>query len=114
VTDGKRSGERIDLAGSLPGDVTIVQATAIRQLSRGGMQVESAFPLPLESIHQFRLALGERTIVVKGRVVHSHVSDVDQNGVLYRSGIEFIDLAEPVASAIAEFVEAVKQARARA
>jgi hypothetical protein len=114
VADGKRSDERIELAGSLPGDVTVVQPTAIRQLSRNGMQVESAFPLPIESIHQFRLALGAQTIVVQGRVVHSHVSDVEQDVVTYRSGIEFIELTAPVASAIAEFVETVKQARERA
>jgi hypothetical protein len=113
VTDGRRDAERVDLAGPLQGDVTVVQPTAVRQLSRGGMQVETAFPMPLESIHQFRLALGDRAVVVTGRVVHSRVCDVERDGVFYRSGIEFIQPGESIADAIVEYVETVKHARER-
>ena len=81
------------------------QPTAVRQMSRGGMQVETAFPLQLDSLHDFRLTLGERSIVVKGRVAHSRISDVDQDIIIYRTGVEFVELSDRVADAIAHFVD---------
>ena len=55
MTDERRSAERIDLLGTIHGDVLIVQATEIRQISLGGMLVETRFSLAVESLHDFRL-----------------------------------------------------------
>ena len=107
----KRDSERIDLLGSLQGEVMIFQPTAIRQISRGGMQVETTFALQLDSLHDFRLTLGDRSVVVKGRVAHSSISDVEQDNVTYRSGIEFIEPPERVAAVIGDFIELVRQER---
>ena len=41
----------------------------------------------------------------------SSISDVEQEGVLYRSGIEFIEPSERVFSVIADFIEAIKSGR---
>jgi hypothetical protein len=100
----KRDTQRIELLGALKGEVMVFQPTAVHQISRGGMQVETAFPLHLDSLHDFRLTLGERSIVIKGRVVHSRISDVDQDVVVYRSGIEFIEPPDRVAEVIEHFV----------
>jgi len=83
------------------------QPSDVRQMSQGGMQVETGFPLQLHSIHDFRLTLGERSVVVKGRIAHSRISDVDQDIITYRSGVEFVDLSDRVADAIAHFVDAL-------
>ena len=48
---------------------------------------------------------------VTNEVAHCRVCDVDDQGTTYRSGIEFIDMSEPVAAVIAEFVDAIKNAR---
>jgi len=109
-----RDSERLDLLGALGGEVMLFQLTTIRQISKGGMQVETRFPLQLDSLHDFRLTLKERSIVVKGRVAHSRISDVEQDIVTYSSGIEFVDLSEGVASVIAEFIELLKQGRQNA
>ncbi len=108
--DVKRDSERIELAGGLGGEVMVFQTMRIGQISKGGMQVETGFPLHLDSLHDFRLTLGDRSIVVKGRVVHSHISDVDQDVVTYRSGIEFVEPSEPVAEVISEFIELLRHA----
>jgi hypothetical protein len=78
----------------------VFQPTTVRQISRGGMQVETAFPLHLDSLHDFRLTLGELSVVVKGRIAHCRISDVDQDVVVYRSGVEFIEPPERVATVI--------------
>jgi hypothetical protein len=69
------------------------------------MQVETGFPLHLDSLHDFRLTLGERSVVVKGRIAHCRISDVDQDVVTYRSGVEFVEPSERVAAAIGEFID---------
>jgi hypothetical protein len=105
----KRDSERIDLLGTLHGEVMVFQPTAIRQISKGGMQVETTFPLQLDSLHDFRLTLGDRSIVVKGRVAHSRISEFDHDGVTYRTGVEFIEPSERVAAVISEFVEELRE-----
>ena len=107
----KRDAERLDLLGTLDGEVMVFQPTAVHQISPGGMQVETAFPLQLDSLHDFRLTLGNRSVVVKGRVVHARISDVDQDRVIYRSGVEFVEPSEPVAVAIVEFIETMRHER---
>ena len=87
------------------------QPMAIKEISRGGAQVETGFPLQLDSLHDFRLTLGDRSVVVKGRVAHCSISDVDQEVVLYRSGIEFVEPSERVAAVIADFIDAVTDGR---
>ncbi len=109
--DNKRDGERLDILGELHGEVMVFEPMAIKEISRGGAQVETAFRLQLDSLHELRLTLGERSVVVKGRVVHCSISDVDQELVIYRSGIEFIELSDRVYAVIAEFIDAIKDGR---
>jgi len=109
--DEKRDTERIPILGELHGEVMVFQTLAIKQISRGGAQVETGFPLQLDSLHDFRLTLGDRSVVVKGRVAHCSITDVDQELVLYRSGIEFVEPSERVSSVIAEFIDAIRTGR---
>jgi hypothetical protein len=44
-------------------------------------------------------------------VVHCSISEVDQELVTYRSGIEFIEPSDPVASVISDFIDAIKTGR---
>src|SRR5436305_14392716 len=99
--EDKRDTERVQILGELRGEVMVFQPTIIKEISRGGAQVETNFPLHLDSLHEFRLTLGDRSIVVKGRVAHCSISDVEQEGVIYRSGIQFIEPSERVFAVIA-------------
>ena len=107
----KRDTERFRILGELHGEVMVFQPMTVREVSRAGAQVESGFPLQLNSLHEFRLTLGPRSIVVKGRVVHCSISDVDQEVVVYRSGVEFVEPSERVAAAIVEFLDALRDGR---
>ncbi len=109
--DDKRDTNRLQILGDLRGEVMVFQPMAIKEISRGGAQVETGFPLYLDSLHDFRLTLGDRSVVIKGRVVHCSITDVDQELVIYRSGIEFVEPAERVASAIGDFIDAVTMGR---
>jgi len=50
-------------------------------------------------------------VVVKGRIVHCSISDIDQEIVLYRSGVEFVEPSERFTSVIDGFIDAVRTGR---
>src|SRR6478672_891629 len=107
----KRDTHRLQILGDLHGEVMVFQPMAIKEISHGGAQIETGFPLHLDSLHEFRLTLGDRSLVVKGRVVHCSITDVEHELVLYRAGIQFIEPSERVSTAIHDFIEAVTTGR---
>jgi hypothetical protein len=109
--EDKRDTDRLQILGDLSGEVMVFQPMSIKEISHGGAQVETGFPLQLDSLHEFRLTLGDRSLVVKGRVVHCSITDVEHELVLYRAGIEFVEPSDRVSSAIADFIGAVTTGR---
>jgi len=109
--DSQRERERVPILGELRGEVMVFQPMTILDISAGGAQIETAFPLQLDSLHDFRLTLGDRSVVVKGRVAHCHIGDIEEERIGYRTGVEFIDPPEHVRSAIKDFVSTLKAAR---
>ena len=109
--DEKRDSERIEILGELQGEVMVYQPMTIKEISRGGAQIETTAPLLVDSLHDFRLSLGTRSIVLKGRVAHCRISDVDREIVTYRAGIEFIEPSDRVRGVINEFIEEIKDRR---
>lgn len=107
----KRGGERVPILGDLPGEIMVFQPMVIKEISPGGATLETRAPLHLNSLHDLRLTLGETSIVVKGRVVHSRISDVDQDVVTYRSGVEFVEPSDRVRAVIDAFLAGVKADR---
>ena len=111
MSDNKRDAERIQILGELHGEVMVFQPMVIKEIALGGVQVETGFPLQLDSLHEFRLTLGDRSVVVKGRVAHCSISDVEQEIVLYRSGVEFVEPSERVFAVISDFITAIQDGR---
>jgi len=109
--DDKRDTHRLQILGDLQGEVMVLQPMAIKEISRGGAQIETGYPLHLDSLHDFRLTLGDRSLVVKGRVVHCSITDVEHELVLYRAGVEFVEPSDRVSTAISDFIDAVETGR---
>ena len=107
----KRDAERLLILGELRGDMTVFQPMRVRDISRDGVTIETLCPLRIDSLHDVRLNLGDTSVVVKGRVAHAHISDVDQDIVVYRAGLELVDPSPSVSRAIEEFLDAVKADR---
>jgi c-di-GMP-binding flagellar brake protein YcgR len=106
-----RDRERVPILGHLRGEVMVFQPMTILDISNGGAQIETAFPLLLDSLHEFRLTLGDLSVVVKARIAHCHVGDLEEERVGYRTGVEFVDPPEHAQQAIREFVESLKAQR---
>jgi hypothetical protein len=107
----KRRAERVEMLGEMPGDATVAQPILIKELSRTGALIESSFPLQIDSLHQFRLTLGDRAIVLRGRIAHCRIDEIDQDRVVYASGVDFVELSDGAAQAIAAFLDEVKLGR---
>lgn len=107
----KRDNERIPVP-SLHGEVQVFQPITILDISHGGAQIETPFPLQLDSLHDFRLSLGDRSVVVKGRIAHSQVGELRENGiVVYRTGVEFVEPSDHVQAAISDYLAALRARR---
>jgi len=109
--DNKRDRERIPIPTPLHGEVMVFQPINILDVSYGGAQIETPFALQLDSLHDFRISLGERSVVVKGRIANGHIGELKEGVVLYRSGVEFVEVSDHAQSAIEHFVEALKQSQ---
>ena len=106
--DNKREQDRVSV-GSLYGEVQLFQPITVMEMSHRGARIETRFPLHIDSLHDFRLSMGERSLIVKGRIVHSEITELKGGAVLYRTGLEFVEPTEYVAAAIGEFVDALRE-----
>jgi hypothetical protein len=102
-----RKAERLELVGGMMGEVMVYKPMTIRQISRRGALIETTFPLQVDSLHDLRLMLGDVPIVVKGRIVHSYVSEVEHQAVQYAIGVEFVQPSDYVVEAIGNFIHSV-------
>lgn len=110
--DEKRDTDRIPVPGHITGEITVFQPMTILDISERGAQIETPFKLQLDSLHDFRVALEGRSVVLKGRIVYCQIGELREGGgVLYRSGIEFIEPPAHAQAALATFVEARRAAR---
>jgi hypothetical protein len=107
----KRYLERVPILGDLQGEIMVFQPMLIRDISKSGVTVETRFPLHLEALHDLRLNLANKALIVKARVTDSKISDVDQEIVTYRSGLEFVGASGRVIDAIREFLATLKADR---
>ena len=91
--DDRRRSPRVEMMGRMQGrTVTIGVHVRVREISLGGMSVETDEPLELNSVHQFSLTLGDgATIELTGRVLRSARVAPDGHPAHYVSGIQFID-----------------------
>jgi hypothetical protein len=108
--EDRRDKERLPTHGQLGGEVMVFQPLRVVDISHGGALVETPFRLQLDSLHEFRLSLGTRSVIVKGRIAHCHIEELRNGVAFYRSGVEFIEPSEHARSAIVSFVESLRTA----
>lgn len=111
MTGEKRDVERVPIPGQVTGEITVFQPMTILDMSERGAQIETTLALHLDSLHDFRLSLGDRSVVVKGRIVHCQIGELMEGSVRYRTGVEFVEPSEHARAAIRAFVEAQRFAR---
>jgi c-di-GMP-binding flagellar brake protein YcgR len=102
----RRSSTRIDIVRHVAGRVTPVNAhIRVKEMSLGGMLIETDAELSPRGIHEFRLRLtdGAETLV-RGHIVHGRF-DVKYGGVKYTLGIRFAFVPVESADVIRRFIQ---------
>ena len=109
MSEERRGAERTPIRGEVGGEIMVFQPITLRDMSTSGCQIETPTRLQNNSLHEFRLSLGDRSVVVKGRVVYCEIGELGEGIVLYRSAVEFVEPSAHAIAAIHEFM-AVQQA----
>lgn len=104
----KRASERVPILGNLHGDIMVFEPLLVREVSLRGASIETSFPMHLDSLHEIRITLGHVSVVLKGRIAHSRVSDITLDVVTYRTGLEFVEPSEAALKVMADFLDGLK------
>lgn len=109
MTDERRRSPRINLLRPVPGRVgPSAQPIRVRQMSLGGMLIETEAQLSPLALHEFQLALDEATQArISGHVVHSRFA-VEGGTVTYTLGVAFEFLPDDSAEVVRRFVTALQ------
>jgi hypothetical protein len=100
----RRRGARVDLLAELQGHVvTLDEAIAVRQVSPGGLTIETTAPLSPRVTHDFRVVVDDRTAIVRARLAHSRVQ-MQGDAVSFVSGLEFVEPSQEALEILADIV----------
>jgi hypothetical protein len=111
MAEEKRDNQRVPVPGQVTGEVTTFHPMTILDISEQGAQIETTVLLQPEGLHDFRISLGSRSVIVKGRIVHCQIGELRDGAVMYRSGVEFVELSPHAQIAIEVFVESQRAGR---
>src|SRR5262245_8273664 len=91
-TSERRRAPRVDLVGQLHGELVSVDVPIlVREISLGGMSIETSTAFNVESRHEFMLTLGDGAgVFVLGRVAYCRRIE-RPGGDVFISGIQFLD-----------------------
>lgn len=89
----RRRSPRIELVHSVRGrSVAADTPVAVREISLGGMAIETPAPFEVGAVHIFRLTLGDAsTVDLPGRVMHCRLATDISDTTRYVSGVHFLD-----------------------
>lgn len=93
MSNERRRAPRIAILGRVHGHVVSLDvAVTVREMSLGGLSMETSFAFPVGALHEFRLTLGDgASVELTGRVVYSRETAVAGGGAVYVTGVQFVD-----------------------
>jgi hypothetical protein len=106
----RRRSPRMEILGRLHGHVVSLDApVVVREMSLGGMSLETHFPFPEGAIHEFRLTMGDdSTTLLRARIVRCREVAAADGSKAYISGVQFVEDEAPSDSAISTLIDKIK------
>jgi len=109
-TDRNAPGaDRPRIGRQVRAEVMVFQPMLVIEISSTAILAETSFPLQVNSLHELRLALGDRSVVVRGRVAQCSISEVGQELLTYRSSFEFIEPSDYGTGVILDFLNGMQE-----
>ncbi|MBL8139519.1 MAG: PilZ domain-containing protein [Acidobacteria bacterium] len=105
----RRRTTRIEIIQHVGGTIVPLRAhLRVKEMSLGGMLIETNAELPPLGIHEFRLQLSDGAeTLVRGHIVHGRF-EVRHGGVMFTLGIEFSFLPMESVEVIRKFILEIK------
>ena len=105
----RRRSPRVEMIGQMHGRLaSIDRQLVVRDVSLGGMSIETPVPLEPGSVLQFVLTLGDGAGVdVAGRIVRC-IEATGPRGAVFVSGVQFVD-EEPDAGQVPGLIDRLDQ-----
>ena len=107
----RRRTPRIRIVDRLSGRTSAGETPVrVRDFSLGGMAIEIARELPVGSVHDFLLLLGDNSVAeLRGRVVRCTSLAAANEPPLYACGIQFVDDEPGDDSRAGQIIDSLKQ-----
>jgi len=115
VSESRRA-PRLELMERIHGHLTSLDVqVSVREISLGGLAVESELRFPDGAVHEFRLTLGDGSqVLVRARVAHSTPRTDEATGAArFLTGFEFLEDQPQDSGPIEELVDKVTSLDAR-
>ena len=92
----RRRSPRVELLGQLHGRVVAYDVSVVvRNVSLGGLLLESTFPFTVGVVHSFRLTLGDDSSVeLRGTILRCTEETGPDGAQRYVVGVQFVDEPE--------------------
>ena len=104
----RRRSTRMEMLGRVHGQaVSLDVPLTVREISLGGMSIEAPVPFPLDTVHEFRLTLGDgSTVLLHARVVYCRATKGGPEPV-YVCGMHFVDDEPVTGQSVSDFIERI-------
>lgn len=105
----RRRSPRVEVLGKLQGQVVSLDVPIrVREISLGGMSIETQQGFSTGAVQEFLLTLGDGSSVeLSGRVVYSRLT-TDAERTFYVSGIQFVDENETAEASVGGIIDRVR------
>jgi hypothetical protein len=89
----RRRSPRVEILDRIHGHVTALDVDLnVRDMSLGGMSLQTPFAFPEGAIHEFKLTLGDGSpVILKGRVVRTREQEAPDGSKVFVLGVEFVE-----------------------
>ncbi len=106
MTQDRRRAPRVDAVGRVQGRIVSLDAEVrIREISLGGLSIESSMEFPVGAVHRFELCLGDGALVaVSAAARYSRQTGIGGAGN-YITGFQFVEDESDQDVAVTQFVE---------
>jgi hypothetical protein len=106
----RRRNPRINIVGQLHGRaVQADEPVAVREISLGGMALETPFPFPPDAVCDFQLELGDGSVLdLRARATHSHAAPSASPSPVYVTGFAFVDMDAEDTDDVTHLIDRVK------
>jgi PilZ domain-containing protein len=106
----RRRSARVELVGQVHGHAMSLDVpVTVRELSLGGMAIETPFSFPVGAVHQFKLMLGDGAhVLLNGQARHCRALTTPNASSKFVTGFEFVDEAHDGSQTVGELMNKIR------